>query len=59
MLIFGDLTAILKIKGDSIQKIVICKLFFKQKCHIFIHNINSQREVIGDFGLHRLIFVLL
>ncbi len=37
MLIFGGLTAILIIKGDLIQKIVIYKLFFKQKCHRLNH----------------------
>ena len=34
-------------------------LFFKQKCHILTHYINIQRRIIGDFGLHKLIFVLL
>ena len=34
-------------------------LSFKQKCHILTHDINTYLEIIGDFGLHKLIFVLL
>jgi len=34
-------------------------LIFKQKCHIFIHKINTRKRIIGCSGLHKLIFVLL
>ena len=34
-------------------------LFFKQKCHILTHNIRTQMKSIIEFGLHKLIFVLL
>ena len=33
--------------------------FFKQKCHIMTYRMKTQKKNIGDFGLHKLIFVLL
>ena len=34
-------------------------LIIKQKCHILTHNINTQKKIIGELGLHKLIFMLL
>ena len=49
--------ASLIIKNYLIKK---CDLrIFKQKCHILTNKINTQRKIIGNFGLHLLIFVLL
>ena len=45
MLIFSDLPEILIEKADLIRKIVICKLFFKQKCHKLTHKINTQIKI--------------
>ena len=58
MLIFSDLPEILIVKADLIRKIVICKLFFKQKCNTSTLKIFTGKYVEA-FGLHKLIFVLL
>ena len=59
MLIFIGLSAGLIIKGALFSKNDELLIVFKQKCHISIHNINTQRKIIGSIGLHKLIIVLL
>jgi hypothetical protein len=33
--------------------------FLKHKCHILTHDINAHRRIVSDFGLHKLIVMLL
>ena len=58
MLIFNDLSANLIIKSDFLKNELFI-VFFKQKCHILTHNINTRGKSLEIFGLHKLIFVLL
>ncbi len=54
---FLKLIANLIIKNSDLKN-ATC-LIFKQKWHILTHNMNNQNKITGDFGLHKLIFVLL
>ena len=45
------------IKSDLIKKYGL--LMFKQKCYILSYKTNTQREINVDFGLHKVIFMLI